>query len=39
MPVQEKYKDHILIGNWKEYREIHITSDLLLIYKKQEQTG
>lgn len=34
IPVPEKYKDHILIGNWKEYREIHITSDLLLIYKK-----
>ena len=35
-PIPEKYNDHILIGNWKEYREIHIASDLLLIYKKTD---
>lgn len=28
-----KYKDHSLIGNWQGYRECHITSDWLLIYK------
>ena len=32
--LNEKYKDHALIGNLKDYREIHITSDFLLIYKK-----
>lgn len=36
VPIPEKYKDHLLIGNWKEYREIHITPDLLLIYKKTD---
>ena len=29
------YKDHVLSGNWKGYREIHVggrTSDWILIY-------
>lgn len=28
-----KNKDHELIGNWKGYRECHITPDWLLLYK------
>lgn len=28
-----KYRDHTLIGNYKGYRECHIQSDWLLIYK------
>ncbi|MCK5854865.1 MAG: type II toxin-antitoxin system YafQ family toxin [Sulfurovaceae bacterium] len=28
-----KYKDHLLKGNLKEYRECHIKPDLLLVYK------
>jgi mRNA interferase YafQ len=28
-----KYQDHVLKGNWKGYRECHIKSDVLLIYK------
>ena len=31
--LPEKYKDHLLKGNWKGYRECHIKPDLLLIYK------
>ncbi len=31
LPV--KYKDHALIGNFKKYRECHITPDWLLIYE------
>ena len=31
-----KYKDHSLIGNWKETRECHIEPDWLLIYKLEE---
>lgn len=27
--------DHILFGNWSRYRECHIQSDWLLIYKLQ----
>ncbi|MCL2357009.1 MAG: type II toxin-antitoxin system YafQ family toxin [Defluviitaleaceae bacterium] len=32
-PLSPKYKDHALKGNWKGYRECHITPDWLLIYK------
>ena len=31
--LEEKYKDHSLIGNWKGYRECHIEPDWVLIYK------
>ncbi len=34
--LEKKYKDHSLKGNWKGYRECHITPDLLLIYKKNK---
>ena len=32
-PLDEKYKDHKLIGNYLGCRECHIKPDLLLIYK------
>ena len=32
-PLSEKYKDHGLSGNYAGYRECHIESDWLLIYK------
>ena len=31
--LPEKNKDHALSGNWKGYRECHITPDWLLVYK------
>ena len=31
--LPDKYKDHELRGNYKGYRECHIESDWLLIYK------
>jgi len=31
--LPEKYKDHLLKGNWTGYRECHVKPDLLLIYK------
>ncbi len=34
--LERKYKDHLLKGNYKGYRECHIKPDLLLIYKKQD---
>ena len=33
--LEQKYNDHKLKGNYKEYRECHIKSDLLLIYNKE----
>ncbi len=32
--LSAKYRDHNLSGNWSNYRECHITPDLLLIYSK-----
>ena len=32
-PLQEKYKDHALSGNYTGYRECHIKPDWLLIYQ------
>ena len=36
--LPEHNKDHKLIGNYKSYRECHITSDWLLIYKIDKGT-
>ena len=32
-----KNKDHLLTGNWKGYRECHLSPDWLLIYKSEQQ--
>ena len=31
--LDERYRDHPLIGNWKGYRECHLQPDWLLIYR------
>ncbi len=36
LPLDEKYRDHNLIGNYKGCRECHITPDWLLIYEIAE---
>lgn len=33
LPVPEKYKDHALKGDLKQYRECHLRPDLLLAYQ------
>ena len=35
-PLPEKHKDHPLVSNWSGYRECHIQSDWLLIYKYKD---
>ncbi|MBR6080571.1 MAG: type II toxin-antitoxin system YafQ family toxin [Treponema sp.] len=35
-PLEEKYHDHALEGNWIGHRELHIRSDWLLIYRKKD---
>lgn len=35
--LDEKYRDHALSGEWSGYRECHITSDWLLIYKIEKK--
>jgi mRNA interferase YafQ len=32
-PIDEKYRDHALVGNWRGFRECHIQPDWLLIYR------
>lgn len=36
IPLIEKYKDHQLKGELKDFRECHIKPDLLLIYKIED---
>lgn len=31
--LEPKYKDHLLTGNWKGFRECHIQPDWLLVYR------
>ena len=33
-PLDARYRDHPLVGDWLGYRECHIKPDLLLIYRK-----
>ena len=35
-PLDAKYRDHDLSGEWAGYRECHIKPDLLLIYRKSD---
>ncbi len=33
VPLDDQYRDHLLIGNWKGFRECHIQPGWLLIYR------
>jgi mRNA interferase YafQ len=35
-PLPEKNRDHPLTGDWKGFRECHITPDWLLVYKQED---
>ena len=37
IPLEKKYRDHVLRGNYKGRRECHIAPDWLLIYRITEQ--
>ena len=36
-PLDEKYRDHALVGNYVGFRECHIRPDWLLIYKIEKE--
>jgi mRNA interferase YafQ len=36
VPLEVKFRDHDLHGNYKGFRECHIKPDLLLIYKVRD---
>ena len=33
-PLEPRYRDHALTGEWKDHRDCHIKPDLVLIYQK-----
>ena len=35
-PLSDRYRDHALTGNWKDFRDCHIKPDLVLIYQKPD---
>ncbi|MCU7837178.1 MAG: type II toxin-antitoxin system YafQ family toxin [gamma proteobacterium symbiont of Taylorina sp.] len=37
-PLDAKYVDHPLSGNWNGFRDCHIKPDLILIYRTHENT-
>jgi mRNA interferase YafQ len=36
LPLPERYRDHALTGDWKDFRDCHIKPDLVLIYQKTD---
>lgn len=32
--LESRYRDHALVGDWKDHRDCHIKPDLILIYRK-----
>jgi mRNA interferase YafQ len=37
-PLEARNRDHDLSGDWAGYRECHLKPDLLLIYRKSDDT-
>ncbi|MGH7224590.1 MAG: type II toxin-antitoxin system YafQ family toxin [Gemmataceae bacterium] len=38
-PLPRRYFDHPLGGEWKDHRDCHIRPDLILIYRKPDDTS
>jgi mRNA interferase YafQ len=36
--IDPRHRDHSLVGDWRGYRECHIQSDWLLIYRLDDET-
>lgn len=36
LPLQPRYRDHALTGDWKDHRDCHVKPDLVLIYLKPD---
>lgn len=37
-PLAEKQRDHALTGDWQDHRDCHVKPDLVLIYRKPDDT-
>ena len=35
-PLEARYRDHSLTGEWKDHRDCHVRPDLVLIYRKPD---
>jgi len=38
LPLEPRQRDHALTGDWKDHRDCHIKPDLVLIYRKPEDS-
>ena len=37
-PVGIQHRDHPLVGEWKDHRDCHVRPDLVLIYRKPDNS-
>ena len=37
IPLEPRYRDHALSGNWNDHRDCHVRPDLVLIYRKPDR--
>ncbi|HWW64261.1 MAG TPA: type II toxin-antitoxin system YafQ family toxin [Sphingomonadaceae bacterium] len=35
-PLEPRYRDHALTGDWQDHRDCHVKPDLVLIYRKPD---
>ena len=35
-PLEARYRDHALVGEWRDHRDCHIRPDLILIYRRPD---
>jgi len=35
-PLDARYRDHALTGDWKDHRDCHVKPNLVLIYRKPD---
>lgn len=36
LPLDARFRDHALTGDWKDHRDCHVRPDLILIYRKPD---
>ena len=36
--LEPRHRDHALTGNWQDHRDCHVRPDLVLIYRKLDDT-
>jgi mRNA interferase YafQ len=36
--LEPRYRDHLLLNEWKDHRDCHVRPDLVLIYRKPDDS-